>query len=123
VRKNLDVLRKMGFGIAEFGADAFVVDELPSYFAGSAPGALLGEVAYGLEVAGGRGAKGRWQEESIAQAACKSAVKARDRLTLEEMEKLIVELAQTEMPYTCPHGRPTLIFTSFKELNKKFGRE
>ena len=62
-------------------------------------------------------------EEAIAQAACKAAVKARDRLTLAEIEKLVVDLARTDMPYTCPHGRPTVILESFHDLNKKFGRE
>jgi DNA mismatch repair protein MutL len=36
---------------------------------------------------------------------------------------LVIDLARTRMPYTCPHGRPTLIYMSFRELNKKFGRE
>ena len=49
-------------------------------------------------------------------------MKAHDRLTLEEIERLVIELAGTEMPYTCPHGRPTLIHMSFGELNRKFGR-
>jgi len=123
VRKNLDVLKEMGFGIAEFGGDSFVVDALPSHLAAASAKSLLPEVARGLEESGARGAKGRWREEAIAQAACKAAVKARDKLNLEEIEQLVIDLARTEMPYTCPHGRPTVIFTSFKELNKKFGRE
>ena len=50
-------------------------------------------------------------------------MKARDSLTLDEIERLVIDLARAEMPYTCPHGRPTLIFQSFKEINRKFGRE
>jgi len=123
VRKNLAVFKEMGFGISEFGGDALVVDSVPAAFAGASAEALLVEASRFIEQAGARGGKGRWREESIAQAACKSAVKARERLTLEEIEKLVVDLAGCEMPYTCPHGRPTLIFTSFAELNKKFGRE
>jgi len=123
VRKNLDLFRKMGFGLSEFGGDNFVVDALPSYFSYASAKVLILEIAHSLEQAGARGGNEKWREESIAQAACKSAVKMRDKLTLEEIEKLVVDLAQTEMPYTCPHGRPTLIFTSFKELNRKFGRE
>ena len=123
VRRSLELLRQMGFGISEFGQDAFIVDALPSYFAGLPAKPILAEVASTLELAGARGGKGRWKEESIAQAACKTAVKARDRLTLQEIEKLVVDLSMTDMPYTCPHGRPSLIFTSFRELNKKFGRE
>ena len=123
VRKNLDLFRKMGFGISEFGGDSFVVDALPAYFSQASAYGLLADIAHSLEQAGARGGNSRWREESIVQAACKAAVKQRDKLTLEEIEKLVIDLAQTEMPYTCPHGRPTLIFTSFRDLNRKFGRE
>jgi DNA mismatch repair protein MutL len=123
VRKHLKLLKEMGFGLSEFGGDAFVVDALPPYFSDARADTLLVEVSSSLDRAGSRGGTERWREESIAQAACTSAVKARDRLTLEEIEQLVVDLARAEMPYTCPHGRPTLIFTSFKELGRKFGRE
>ena len=109
--------------IAEFGGDSFVVDALPACVAAAAPSSLLADVARALEQAGTRQATGRWREEAIAGVACKAAVKANDRLTLEEIERLVVDLAGAEMPYTCPHGRPTLIYSSFKELNRKFGRE
>ena len=123
VRKNLDLLRQMGFGISEFGGDSFVMDALPPYFAGASAEVLLVEVSHSLEAAGARGGTERWREQAIAQAACKAAVKAQDHLRLEEIEQLVVDLARAQMPYTCPHGRPTLIFTSFRELSRKFGRE
>jgi DNA mismatch repair protein MutL len=123
VRRNLPVLIELGFGVAEFGADAFVVDAVPACFVHASPRDLLIEISAGLEQAGNRGGAGRWREEAIAQSACKAAVKARDRLTLAEIEKLVIDLARTEMPYTCPHGRPTVIFQGFRELHKKFGRE
>jgi DNA mismatch repair protein MutL len=123
VRKNLELLKKMGVGVSEFGGDTFVVDALPAGFSGVRIRELLVDVARHLETLGERGSNTRWREEAIAQAACKAATKARDRLSLAEAERLVVELAGTEMPYTCPHGRPTLIHTSFKELAKRFGRE
>ena len=115
-------LRGMGFGVAEFGGDAFVVDALPACFAVAPVSQFLADVAERFERAGARGADASWREEAIAQAACKAAVKARDRLSLAEIEKLVVELATAAMPYTCPHGRPTLVYSSFKELHRKFGR-
>ncbi len=123
VRDQLPLLRRMGFGIAEFGGDAFVVDALPAGLAGLSVRAFLSDLAGLLEAAGDRGARENARAESIAQAACKAAVKARDRLTLGEIEQLVVDLATAEMPYTCPHGRPTLIFMSFQEFRRKFGRE
>lgn len=122
VRDNLPLLKKMGFGLSEFGGDAFMVDALPICLGAASGAALLGEVAQTLEQAGARGGTERWAEEHIAQGACKAAVKARDRLTLDEIEQLVVDLARAEMPYTCPHGRPTIVFTSFDELRRKFGR-
>ena len=123
VRKHLDLLKAMGFGVSEFGGDAFVVDAMPSYFSNTSSTSLLVEVAAGLETAGARKGQGRWREEAVAKAACRAAVSRRDRLKLEEIEQLVLDLSRTAMPYTCPRGRPTLIFTSFKELCKKFGRE
>lgn len=122
VRKHLEVLRRLGFGISEFGGEAFVVDALPAIFPAVSAQVLIVEIATALEQAGTRGGSSSWKEEAIIQAACKTAVKARDRMTLQEIEQLVIDLARTEMPYTCPHGRPTLIFSSFADLNRKFGR-
>ena len=122
VRDNIETLRQMGFSLSEFGGDTFIVDALPTCLGNTAARAILGEVAQTIEQGGRRGATDRWAEEAIAQAACKAAVKARDRLTPEEIESLIRSLAEAEMPYTCPHGRPTVIHMSFNELHRKFGR-
>lgn len=123
VRKNIELMKKLGLGVSEFGGDTFVVDALPRGMDGLGIKEMLIDVARHLETLGERGSHSRWREEAIAQAACKAAVKARDRLSLAEVEQLVVALASAEMPYTCPHGRPTLIYTSFKELARKFGRE
>jgi DNA mismatch repair protein MutL len=122
VRNNIETLRGMGIGVAEFGGDSFVVDALPACLAETAADVLLKDIAAGLEEAGARGSSAA-RQEIVAQAACKASVRARDRMNLAEIEQLVVDLARTEMPYTCPHGRPTLIFTSFTELRRKFGRE
>jgi len=123
VRKNIPLLKKMGIGVSEFGGDSFVVDSVPSYFSNITVSDLLSEISISLEQAGQKGGKQISREESIAQAACKSAIRANDRLSLMEIEQIVVDLSKCEMPYTCPHGRPTMIFTTFNELDKKFGRK
>jgi DNA mismatch repair protein MutL len=123
VRTQLDLLKAMGFGISEFGGDSFIVDAVPAALTTVSGRDLLLELVQQLERAGERGGKGRWREEAIAQAACKASVKARDRLNLAEVQQLVIDLAACDMPYTCPHGRPTVIQTTFKELNRQFGRE
>lgn len=121
-RRHLDLLKKTGFGIAEFGENAFLIDALPACLAETTPRVLITDIVAMLDESGGRRGAGMLREESVAQAACKAAVKAHQTLKPLEIEELIAQLAQAEMPYTCPHGRPTLIHTSFRELAKRFGR-
>jgi DNA mismatch repair protein MutL len=122
VRKQMPLLEAMGFGLSEFGGDTFIIDALPVCLGSVSGQSVLVAVAESLEQSGERGGTPHWAEEKVARAACRAAVKARDRLTVQEIERLVIDLARAEMPYTCPHGRPTLIFMGFKELDKKFGR-
>ena len=122
VRRNVDLLARLGFGISDFGGNAFVVDALPSAVAGASPSALLSDLSSAFEERGSKAGSENWQEDRIARSTVQSAVRSRDRLSLEEIERLVVDLAQADMPYTCPSGRPTILFTSFNELNRKFGR-
>lgn len=121
-RGHLDLLRRLGFGLAEFGGDTVAVDALPVLFGEVSAARLLPDILSELESAGTGPGRARWSEERIAEAACKSAVKQRDRLTMAEIEKLVLDLAAADMPYTCPHGRPTMIWLSFPELHRRFGR-
>lgn len=123
VRQYLDLLKKMGFGIAEFGGDTFVIDAFPACLGQVSCRNLLEDITVALEESGDKTGTGHLLEMTIARAACRSAVKAGKQLTPEEIEQLVDQLARAEMPYTCPHGRPTLIHTSFQELNKRFGRK
>ncbi len=63
-----------------------------------------------------------FQKEKMITAACRSSVKAKDRITSEEMEEIIRQLFCAESPYTCPHGRPTMLRFSLTELEKRFKR-
>jgi DNA mismatch repair protein MutL len=123
LRKQIDLFRKLGFGISNFGGDSFIVDAVPAYFAHAAARTLIIETSRELEEGGARAGAERLMEDAAARAACRAAVKARDELNMEEIQQLLNDLAAARMPYTCPHGRPTLIFTSYRELARKFGRE
>jgi hypothetical protein len=65
----------------------------------------------------------RLGEDMIAKTVCRHAVKANDPLRYPEIEKLIRDLLACDLPYCCPHGRPTMIQISHAELEKKFGRK
>jgi DNA mismatch repair protein MutL len=64
----------------------------------------------------------RLGEHTVAKTVCRHAVKANDPLGGAELENLVADLRRCAMPYTCPHGRPTLIEMNYRELEKKFGR-
>ena len=67
--------------------------------------------------------KMRLGEDVIATTVCRHAVKANDYLREPELMRLIQDLLRCELPYCCPHGRPTMIQISYAELEKKFGRK
>ncbi len=122
LRKYLKVVQEMGFGVVDFGSDHFLVEALPDALNGISCRELLGNIAHDLENAGARRGSEKWREELVAKAACRAAAGAAEALSNENAEKLVNALAATRMPYTCPRGRPTMIFTSYRELERKFGR-
>jgi len=122
VRNQLGIFKKMGFGIDALDADAFMVDALPAVLGEVSCRPLLIDIARALEEAGPRRGRERWREEAIARAAALGAISGRSRLSDAELEGLIRDLTACEMPYTCPRGRPTMIFTSYRELARRFGQ-
>lgn len=122
LRKHGALLKSMGFGVAEFGSDTFLVDALPTWVAGVAPGPLLSDIADGL-MQGGKGAAKDWAQPLVASIAGRQAVGLQRELNDAELNALIRDLARTEMPYTSPRGKPTVILLGLRELNRKFGRE
>ncbi len=63
------------------------------------------------------------KEEILTRMACRAAVMAGEVITIPQMEKILQELNKTQLPYTCPHGRPTLLKVTVDELEKKFRRK
>jgi DNA mismatch repair protein MutL len=123
VERNLATLQKMGIGIEPFGAQTFKVDSLPTFLDASDPAGFMREVIDGLRTASNSTSALRLGEDMIAKTVCRHAVKANDPLRYLEVEKLITDLLECELPYCCPHGRPTMIQISSAELEKKFGRK
>jgi DNA mismatch repair protein MutL len=123
VREQLNVLNRLGVSLSEFGERTFLLDALPPYLHGGEPRQLILELIDELKAAGETVNTLRLGEDVIAKTVCRHAVKAHDPLAGAELEKLIVDLRQCAMPYTCPHGRPTLIEFNFRDLEKKFGRQ
>ena len=123
IERNLSILQRMGIGIDSFGPGTFKIDSLPSFLDVSDPAQFMRKVIDDLRSASNTASAMRLGEEMIAKSVCRHAVKANDPLRYPEVEKLIRDLLDCDLPYCCPHGRPTMIHISLVELEKKFGRK
>ncbi len=122
LRQLMPSLCRLGVGLSEFGERTFLLDALPPFVKASSPKKFVLELIDGLKAAGQEVNAWRLGEDVVAKTVCRHAVKANDVLAEAEVEKLLEELRSCSMPYTCPHGRPTLIELNYRELEKKFGR-
>jgi DNA mismatch repair protein MutL len=122
IRENLDSLTRLGIGLSEFGDRTFLLDALPPMVKSKDPRQFVTTLIDELKSVGSSVNKLRLGEDVVAKTVCRHAVKANDSLSRPELEKLVEDLRHCTMPYTCPHGRPTLIEMDFRELEKKFGR-
>ncbi|MGA2222030.1 MAG: DNA mismatch repair endonuclease MutL [Verrucomicrobiia bacterium] len=123
LQSNLKTLHKLGIGISEFGDKTFLIDALPPYFQLENLSQTFRNIVDELRQTGEEVHARRLGEDKIATTVCRHAVKARDPLKGEELRALLERLHKCELPYTCPHGRPTMIQISYAELEKKFGRK
>lgn len=123
LKERAEELGKVGLGISAMGGNSFLVDALPPRIRTLAVEEFVRGVVADLEKGGTTAKKDRrLSEEVIAKTVCRHAVKANDRLNDAEAVRLLADLLACELPYTCPHGRPTMILWSKAELEKKFGR-
>ena len=123
IERNISILQKMGIGIESFGPGTFKIDSVPGFLNISDPAQFMRKVIDDLKSAGNSTSPMRLGEEMIAKTVCRHAVKANDPLRYPEIEKMIRDLLECDLPYCCPHGRPTMIQISLAELEKKFGRK
>ncbi len=122
LRENLPVLARLGVGLSEFGERTFLLDGLPAFVKSANPRRFALELVDELRAAGSAVNAWRLGEAVVAKTVCRHSVKANDPLAGPELEALLASLRECDMPYTCPHGRPTLLEMNFRELEKKFGR-
>lgn len=122
LREQLGVLARLGVQLSEFGERTFLLDGLPPFVKTPDARAFVVGLVDALKAAGQQVNTLRLAEETIAKTVCRHAVKARDPLQGPELQELLASLRQCAMPYTCPHGRPTLIEFNYQELERRFGR-
>jgi DNA mismatch repair protein MutL len=122
LREQLAALTRLGVGLSEFGERTFLLDALPPFVKTADARRFVLDLVDELKAAGREVNLARLGEHTIAKTVCRHAVKANDPLAGAELENLVEDLRRCAMPYTCPHGRPTLIEMNYRELEKKFGR-
>ena len=117
----MDVISAMGFRIEPFGRDTFKIEAVPQLIGSLPPVDIISTIAHDLsEVGARRGAT--WREELVAKSVARSFAGMSLALDADGAKCLVEELASCRMPYVSPAGKPTMIFTSTRELDRKFAK-
>ena len=122
LRENMDRFARIGFEIEPFGGEEYAVRAVPDNLFSIAKKELLMEMIDELADGISTSMTPELIDEKVASMSCKAAVKGNSRLSAQEVDALIGELLTLDNPYHCPHGRPTIIAMTKKELEKKFKR-
>jgi DNA mismatch repair protein MutL len=123
ISTNVQTLEKMGFALEPFGNSTLKIDGIPQFFQTDDPSVTIRQLVDELRSMTTTTSRMRMGEDVIARTVCHHAIKANDELRRPEVEKLLEDLMACELPYCCPHGRPTMIQIGYGELEKKFGRK
>lgn len=121
-RPHLADLRAIGFEIEEFGDDALLLRGTPSVLTPAKASRMLSDVLEAIADNGALTSEVSARDEILILCSCKMAVKAGDQLAVPEMEKLITDLAETENPFLCPHGRPITLVIPKNDIARRFKR-
>ncbi len=116
----LAFLRNIGFSVEEFGPRSYAVKEIPAYMTASEAESFVKDFCDSLDEPGAF--RDQRRTDKIITRACKSAVKANDRLDIAEINQLLKDLAKCDNPFSCPHGRPTIIRMKKTEIEALFKR-
>lgn len=120
--EHLPAFAAAGWEIEAFGGESFVVRSIPAVLVKKPYEQILRDMVDELVHQTISRRLLVQQDHVTITNACKMAVKAGDPLTIEEMQGLLEQLADTENPYLCPHGRPIVVMLPFHELDKQFKR-
>ena len=121
IKEHMDVLKSIGISLEEFGDNTFIVRSHPTwFFEGYEREAIEKIIAITLEK--GEFDKEKFIYKTASTMACKMSIKANDYLDLDTAKILLDNLRRTDNPFTCPHGRPTIITYSNYDLERLFKR-
>lgn len=121
IAKNREIFETLGFEVDTFGENTVKLNAIPTAMRQDNAGGVFKDILSGITEDGTF--SGRTDASTLAQAACKAAVKAHDVLNMDECDALLEQMSQCDLPFCCPHGRPTIINLSLNEIERRFGRK
>ncbi len=121
LQQNLEQLDHLGFTIEQFGGNTFLIRAVPAQLPCEQLDEFLHDALQQLEDSGRT--RKRVDETTLAQIASRSAVSTSRVLSDTEIDRLLADLARTEMPYTGPTGRPVMVNLPFADIARRFGRD
>ncbi|HOM83665.1 MAG: DNA mismatch repair endonuclease MutL [Armatimonadetes bacterium] len=122
LESHREALQELGFEIEPFGRDTYVLRSVPSILVGRNYEAMLRDLLDDLRERERTGRLEEMRSEICALVACHSVTRSGDPLSPEEMARLVQDLRASPSPYTCAHGRPTLLVLSRSDLERQIGR-
>ena len=122
VKENLNILRNMHFDIEEFGVNSFIIRSHPIWLPKGNEELAIRKIIELIISKEKNFDILKFNDRVAMTVSCKASIKANDNISIAEMQTLINKLRNCKNPYTCPHGRPTIIFYSNYELEKLFKR-
>lgn len=122
VKQNIEILREMKFNIEEFGINSFIIRSHPIWLPNGNEEVAIKKIIELIVTKEKDFDKNKFNDRVAMTVSCKASIKANDNISIDEMETLVNRLRKCKNPYTCPHGRPTIIFYSNYELEKLFKR-
>jgi len=123
LEEEIDHFRAVGIDIDPFGERTFTVRAVPAIMAGVDLTAYFERALAGLAEVESAADAGRINDQLLFTMACRSAIKAHHRLPDEEIRALLADLRDAPLPFTCEHGRPTLVRISRNEIERRFKRQ
>ncbi len=122
IKEHMDVLLGMGFVVEEFGYNTYTIKEHPTWLKEGWEEESIHKIFDSIIKIGNRFDRVKFNEHIAITLACKMSIKANTRISTEAQEEILRELVNTDNPYNCPHGRPTIIKFSVYDLEKMFKR-
>ena len=121
LEENIECFTSLGYKLEPFGGREYAINGIPDNIYGiDAKALFMDMIADCTKI--NVGGNSSLILEKIASMSCKAAVKGNDKLSVDESKKLIEDLISLDNPFHCPHGRPTIIKMSKREIEKKFKR-